>query len=712
MNFKKLISELKRRNVFRVAGVYAVTGWLLIQVVTSVFPTFKFPDWTAQFVIILVLIGFPIAIILAWAFEMTTEGVKRTGEVHPEHSITKATGKKLNNIILIVLALAVLVLFYKDFFGRQTAPSNSYKTKPVAADTLSIPSRSIAVLPFTNMSPDTNNAYFASGIRDLILTKLDEIGGLKVIARTTSDQYKSRPEDLRTVGRQLGVATVLEGSVQKAGNQVLINVQLIKTTTSGHLWARDYTRTLTNIFGVEGEVADSIAQSLHTTLTPEEAKTIHQIPTRNPQAYDLYLKANYNIIAASTGQVSDMKWNESIDLYEKAIHLDTTFALAYVGKAEALAYENLASGFDKGRYEKAYKAAQKALKLNPGLPEAFQAMGYTNLWGSLDYKSALRYFEKAYAKMPNNPNLLESISDAHKRLGQWKQARTELERVTRLDPRNSIYLARLGELYTHLRLYTKAESAYRQGLSVNPNDVQLRISYFAPTLMMEGKLDSTRDMLLRLTQTGAIKGDIIKNLAKALLGHIYADEHKFDKAREALESLKPGTTVSSFGLYTFGLSLMDPTISIVRLYLDRGNKEKARDEAQMAMDSLNFYWGPYKDHHDFVGAGYYVGLAWVKAGLGDKEGAVRAARKAIQIMPVTRDALFGPWYMEALAEIYAQTGYTNQAIATLKQLMEMKGAGNVSSPAELRQDPVWDPLRKYQAFQALLKKYPLKKESK
>ena len=711
MNLKKFIQELKRRNVFKVATAYIIAGWLIIQVVSSVFPIFKFPAWTAQFVVILVLIGFPIAIILAWAFEMTPEGVKRTDEVPKDQSITKTTSKKLNYVVIVALALVVVVLSYKVFFGGQTPAATNKQIEQQPTDSLSAPPKSIAVLPFVNMSQDTNNAYFASGIRDLILTKLDEIGGIKIIARTTSDQYKSRPEDLRIVGRQLGVATVLEGSVQKAGNQVLINVQLIKTKDSGHLWAHDYIRTLTNIFGVEGEVADSIARSLHTTLTPEESQTVHQIATRNPQAYDLYLKADYIVKAfwTTVGSISDI--NKALDLCQKAIDLDSTFALAYASKAGVLAEKTLLSGYSKSRNEQAFRLARKALQLNPGLPEAYIAMGDVYLFGSQDYHSALQYFKQAYAKMPNNVGLLESISEAHKYIGQWNQARTELEQVTRLDPQNSVYLGRLGELYAHLRLYREAEQAYKQGLLVNPGDNAIKYFYYIPTLLMEGKLDSARAILTRTRQRfNTLKLSLTgHNYEDAILGYVYVNERNFDKARSVFSSMKstPNTTLG--GLVSFGF-IVDPTINMVRLDLEQGDRKRARIQARIALDSLNHYYGQYEDHQDYYGAGYYVGLAWVQAGLGDKQGAVQAARKAVQIMPVTRNALFGPWYMEALAEIYAQTGYTNQAIVTLTKLMEMKGAGNVSSPAELRQDPVWDPLRKDPGFKALLKKYPKKQE--
>ncbi len=290
MNLKKLISELKRRNVFKVAMAYAIAGWLIIQVISTIAPQLHLPHWVPTFFTILVLTGFPIAIILAWAFEMTPEGVKRTDEVPEEKSVTQKTGRRLNVVLGVLLVITVGIIFYQQFFRAQPAISGGVSKGTAVADSASAPAKSIAVLPFENMSADSNNVYFANGMQDMILTKLADIGDLKVISRTSTERYKSHPGDLKTIAAQLGVATILEGSVQKAGNQVLINVQLINAQNDNHIWAESYTRTLDNIFGVEGEVAEKIASALNAKLSPTESKAVAHMPTRNPAAYDAYLR--------------------------------------------------------------------------------------------------------------------------------------------------------------------------------------------------------------------------------------------------------------------------------------------------------------------------------------------------------------------------------------------------------------------------------------
>ncbi|MGH8214431.1 MAG: hypothetical protein ACREPZ_01855, partial [Rhodanobacteraceae bacterium] len=334
--------ELKRRHVYRVAVAYAVVGWLLIEVATQVFPVFHMPDWADQLVVLLIVIGFPVALILAWAFEMTPEGVRRTepatseGARPPEQ--TRHIGKRLNAIIIGVLAVAVAVLLWQKFTpsgrhaGSATATARAVEGNGDNATTKreasAAPAKSIAVLPFENLSNDKNNDYFVAGMQDLILTKLADIGDLKVISRTSTMQYKSHPEDLKTVGKQLGVATILEGSVQKAGDQVLVNVQLIDARSDNHIWAQSYTRTLDNVFGVEGEVAGQIAQALKAKLSPAESKRLATSLSSNSAANDLFLRAEYQV---NQGDINydTASWKAAIPLYRQAIAKDPDFALAY-----------------------------------------------------------------------------------------------------------------------------------------------------------------------------------------------------------------------------------------------------------------------------------------------------------------------------------------------------------------------------------------------
>src|SRR6266487_5137664 len=278
MNLKKFFGELKRRNVYKVAIAYGVVAWLLIQVATQVFPFFEIPNWAVRLVVLLLVIGFPVAVILAWAFELTPEGIKRAEDVDLSKSVRRKTGRKLDFFIIAVLLLVIAVLVFQRLHPN-VSPAGS-----------SPPKKSIAVLPFENLSEDKANAYFADGIQEEILTKLAGIGDLKVISRSSAAKYKSKPEDLKTVARELGVATVLEGSVQRAGDKVRVNVQLVDAHVDTHLWAKSYDRDLKDVFAVESEVAQEIADALRAKLSPSQSNALAAIPTHDTEAYDLFLK--------------------------------------------------------------------------------------------------------------------------------------------------------------------------------------------------------------------------------------------------------------------------------------------------------------------------------------------------------------------------------------------------------------------------------------
>ncbi len=488
MNFKKLISELKRRNVFKVATAYIIAGWLIIQIVSSVFPIFKFPAWTSQFVVILVLIGFPISIILAWAFEMTPEGVKRTDEVPVEKSITQKTGRKLNVVLGVVLVLAVGIILYQQFFRTQPAVSGAVSKGNMIADSASAPAKSIAVLPFENLSTDKANQYFADGMQDLILTKLADIGELKVIARTSTAKYASHPQDLKTIGRDLGVATILEGSVQKAGDQVLVNVQLIRAADRSHLWAQSYTRTLKNVFGVEGEVAGKIASALKAKLSPAETSLLASDLSHDSDANDLFLKAEYQFHQAEVN-FSTAKMKAAIPLYRQAIARAPDFALAYARLSDAeslLAWEG-GGGMDvKAQIAAARRDAEQALKLTPNLAAAQLALGYSDMYGRGDYAGALKAFDAALALKPNDADALAAKGYVERRQGHYEAAIASLRKASTLDPRNSVLPFHLGLTWMMLNRYPEArrviparagarpEQPHRKGISLPRHPVRRR----------------------------------------------------------------------------------------------------------------------------------------------------------------------------------------------------------------------------------------------
>src|SRR6184192_829757 len=313
-------SELKRRNVYKVAVAYAVVGWLLIQVATQVFPFFEIPNWAVRLVVLAIVTGFPVALVIAWAFELTPQGLKRTEDVD-----LAAQGSRKSHawiyIVIVGTAFSIGLIFVGRYTARNTA--RAARTEVVAAS--SIPQKSIAVLPFENLSDDKGAAYFADGIQDEILTKLASIADLKVISRTSTARYKSKPEDLRTVSQQLGVATVLEGSVQKADDKVRVNVQLIDARADSHLWAKTYDRDIKDVFTVESEVAQEIADSLQAKLSPVEASTLATVPTKDPAAHDLFLKGEHEERLAESSLKAE-SYEQAAAWYRQAIARDPNFA--------------------------------------------------------------------------------------------------------------------------------------------------------------------------------------------------------------------------------------------------------------------------------------------------------------------------------------------------------------------------------------------------
>ena len=291
MNPRNFFAELKRRNVYKVAVAYAVVAWLLIQVATQVFPFFEIPNWAVRLVVLLLILGFPVALILAWAFEITPEGIKRAEDVSPDESITSRGGRKLVGVTIALAVIAAGLLAFHLLRSKSTpTPRQSEAATVPAITSQPIPDKSIAVLPFDNLSRDPDNAYFASGIQDEIITRLAKIADLKVISRTSTQQYQSKPGNLSEIAKQLGVANILEGSVQKAADQVRVNVQLIQVASDSHLWADTYDRKLVDIFAVESEVAKAIADALQAKLTGGEQQALAVKPTNNSEAYDAYLR--------------------------------------------------------------------------------------------------------------------------------------------------------------------------------------------------------------------------------------------------------------------------------------------------------------------------------------------------------------------------------------------------------------------------------------
>src|SRR5213083_2598878 len=358
MGNPNFFSELKRRNVYKVAVAYIVAGWALSQGIAQVLPVFDVPNWAIRLIVLLVIIGLPIALSLAWAFELTPEGIKRTdaADTVGQHS------RGHTWIYIVVIAAAFSIGLF--FLGRFSAGNKT-------ASPAGISNKSIAVLPFDNLSEDPDNAYFAEGVQDEILTRLAKVADLKVISRTSTQRFKSAPSDLREIAKQLGVMHIVEGSVQKANDQVRVNVQLINAMTDAHLWADTYDRKLTDIFAVESDIAKTIADTLQAKLTGSEKDAMSKKPTANPEAYELYLKGRF-----FWNKRTSIDLPKSVDYYNQAIAKDPNYALAYAGLADAyVLYPDYGVGAPAEFYPKAKETAAKAINLESTLGEPHAALG-------------------------------------------------------------------------------------------------------------------------------------------------------------------------------------------------------------------------------------------------------------------------------------------------------------------------------------------------
>jgi TolB-like protein/Tfp pilus assembly protein PilF len=470
MNPKGFFGELKRRNVYKVAVAYAVVSWLLVQVATQVFPFFEIPNWAVRLVVLLLILGFPVALVLSWAFEITPEGIKRESEVASDKSITHHTGRKIVALTIVLAVVAAGLLAFQLL--RSKSPSAaSVLPATVSNAAVDIPSKSIAVLPFDNLSDDKSNAYFAEGVQDEILTRLAKVADLKVIARTSTQRFKSAPENLSQVAKQLGVMNILEGSVQKANDQVRVNVQLINAMTEAHLWAEIYDRKLTDIFAVESDIAKTIADALQAKLTGSEKAMMASQPTTDTTAYELYHKGR-SLWGKRTGD----NIPKAIAFFEQAVARDPNYALAYAGLASAYILSPFYTGADRREAgSKAKEAALKALRLDPNLAEAHAALGKVLFFSEIDLAGATREYKRAIELKPNDADAHHWFSnDSLAALGQFDEAIAEGKRSVELDPLSIVINADLGETFFYARRFDESVAQLRKTLEIDPTSFYAR----------------------------------------------------------------------------------------------------------------------------------------------------------------------------------------------------------------------------------------------
>ena len=418
-------TELRRRNVVKVAVAYAIVGWLLVEVASVVLPTFKAPEWIMQVFTFLVIVGFPLALIFAWAFEITPEGIKREKDVDRSQSITHLTGRNIDYIIIAALSVALLFFAFTHDWGGEEVK-----------DSVGTADKSIAVLPFSNRSSEQENAQFlADGIHDELLTLLANLNSLTVISRTSVMKYRDTIKNMKTIGEELGVATILEGGVQRAGNQIRINVQLIDANTDKHIWAKIYDRTLTTetIFAIQSEIATSIAEQLEATLSPEDQKTLNKRPTQNLDAYNAYLRGRHLVVQRTRATIQG-----AVREFEKAIALDPDYAVAHAELALAIGLQG-SRGYGAltttERIARGAPHAERAMALDPTLAEAHAAAGFLLAAIQGNYEEAVTHFRRAIQINPNYSIVYTWIANnLDDNLGRYDEAFAMEEAALRLDP--------------------------------------------------------------------------------------------------------------------------------------------------------------------------------------------------------------------------------------------------------------------------------------
>jgi TolB-like protein/Flp pilus assembly protein TadD len=637
-------AELKRRKVYRVAIAYAVVSWLLTQIATQVFPFFEIPNWAVRLVIILLALGFPVALILSWAFDLTPRGIVRTQD-------------------------AVL------------------PPKPAEI----VPEKSIAVLPFENLSDDQQNTYFADGIQDDILSSLAKVADLKVISRTSVRQYRGGARNLREIGTALGVAHILEGTVRRFGNRVRVNAQLINARSDAGVWADSFDREITDLFALQSELAEKIANALRANLSASEKASLQIHPTADLDAYDLYLRARDLFRWSGAGDPRE-NGEKALKLLEQALARDPQFALAHA-LASRFHAELYWFGYERRseRVAKAKAEADTALRIYPDLGDAHLALAYCHYYGSRDYHLASEEIALARRATPNDAEVFDAAAAVERRQGHWEEAVANFQKARQLDPRNTAVIWNLAETHACLRRYDEAQRGFADGLVVNPYAHLFSLATASIALKKDGDTTPLRAALKTIPRDFDPGGAVTMVAVRLNLV-----ERDYEGAARLLENSTCnefndggiGGTAGMLDGYTFPKAWYEGLIA-------RGQGDIKRMQRLLESARKMIEQDP-RQCTDDAKTNSMLGL--IDAALGRKDEAMRKGRRSVDLLPTSKDAYDGPLLATNLAVIYAQVGEHELALQELAKLVTLP---NGPTPGTLRAEPEWDPLRGDPRFEKL-----------
>jgi TolB-like protein/Flp pilus assembly protein TadD len=656
--------ELKRRKVYRVAIAYIVVSWALAQGLAQVLPVFDISNSLIRVVIALLLIGFPVALVLAWVFDVTPQGIK----------VTPAPGAHRRRNLIMLVAIGVVISAGAGFFLLSRASARKID-------------KSIAVLPFQNLSDEKENAYFADGIQDDILTNLSKIGDLKVISRMSVMSYRGDGlRNAREIGKALGVATLLEGSVRRIGNRVRVSVQLINADNDEHIWAEDYDRDLTDVFAIQTDLAQKIASSLQAKLSPNEKERLDRPPTQNSDAYLLFIQARDYANRPDHFRDESLKAEK---LFEQAIELDPKFAAAFAELSMVESWIYHESEPTSARRERARRNAEEALRLQPDLPEGHLALGFSYYYGDRDYERALAEFEIAKHGLPNEAQAYLAIGAIQRRQGKWDESNANLEKAAALDPKNASILVNLASSYGALRNFEAAEKTLDRAIEIAPQS-------FATLGLKAYLVVALRgDVAAAEKQMALVPADVDPN-GFATWGRwwVLIFQRRLPEALAVVEKF-PGETLNAGTSAPWPKALLQGIIQVLE-----GDKPKAQAEFEQArLVSEKLLREAPED------AARHAQHGLILAALDRKQEAIAEGKRAVELQPESRDAFDGPRNTAALASIYALTGESDEALRLIDHLLAVPSGLTVPM---LKLDPIWDPLRNDPRFQALIDRYAAK----